>query len=91
MIRGIFYSKSGVVLLIIAFFIVIPLFLFKMGITGNIYVDTFTNQYWAFGTILVAGCIMAYPLFRPHWISVVIVVFLMVIAYAYVFTLLGVA
>ena len=90
MIGGWHFSKALFVLGMISAFIVIPTFLFKLGFSGNIYVDTFTNPFIAFGVIIFTG-IVAKPLWlKPNALGVLFILGLMFIAYAYVFTIIGV-
>jgi len=87
-IRGFFFSKAGFILMVIAVLIMLPTILLKMGVTENIFVDTFTNPFVAFSVIVITGAIATYNLFRPHWISVLHVCALVLVAFVYVWAIL---
>lgn len=87
MIRGFFLSKAGIALILMFGLVILPTFVAKAGVENPV-TDWLTEPFTAMSVIIIVGAIFIYPYLRPHWISVVMILGLVAMAYIYVWTLL---
>lgn len=86
--RGLFLSRSFILLCVLAIFVIIPTILLKIGFGDNPFVSFFTEAFTSFAVIIFIGMAATYQFLRPHWISLVHISLILLGAFVYVWSLL---
>jgi succinate dehydrogenase hydrophobic anchor subunit len=87
-INGLFLSKSGLLLIVLAVCVIVPTALMKMGVEND-YTTFFTNPFTTFSLIFIVGVLSFHKVIRANVIAATIMTGLIAVAsYLYVYTLI---
>lgn len=86
--RGLFLSRSFVLVCILSIFVIIPTILLKIGFGDNSFVSFFTEPFTSFAVIIFIGMAATYQFLRPHWFSLIHISIILLGAFIYVWSLL---